>query len=141
MDDINKKEAKYNKYRKTTINYKFLTPKKIYKNEFQSLIFALAKKNYINKLFNKDNNNIIISQKLAQFLNVKKIWSAKENNNNIKENNKDNINNDKENQTKKNNETNNVVKESYENGLQVEITYEENEEYVKVFENQFLKAL
>ena len=43
--------------------------------------------------------------------------------------------------TKNNNEKNEIIKESYENGLEVEITSEENEELVKLFETQFLKGV
>ena len=40
-----------------------------------------------------------------------------------------------------NNEKNENIKENYENGLEVEITSEENEELVKLFESQFLKSV
>ena len=129
MDDA-KKESKQNKYRKTTINYKFVKPKQIYKKEYQSLIIALAKKNYIKKLFNKDNiKTNKIHLKLSQFLSAKRIWNL-ENNNDDKKDEKENII-----------QNNNEIKESYENGLEVEIISEENEEIVKTFENQFLKSL
>jgi hypothetical protein len=136
MDDINKKESKLNKYRKTTIDYKFHNPRKIYKKEYQSLIIALAKKNYINKLFDKENiKTNKIHQKLSQFLDAQKAWNENEPNNII--NNKE----EKDEQNKGDKEKLNIVKESYENGLEVEITYEENEELVKTFENQFLKTV
>ena len=139
MDNANKKESKRNKYRKTTINYKFLNPKQIYKKEYQNLIIALAKKNYINKLFNKENiktNKINI--KLSQFLGAKKIWSIQEDNNN--ENEDKNQNNNEKN-VEDNKENNSKINEIYDNGFEVEITYEEKEELVKTFENQFLKTL
>jgi hypothetical protein len=136
MDDINKKESKLNKYRKTTIDYKFHNPRKIYKKEYQSLIIALAKKNYINKLFDKENiKTNKIHQKLSQFLDAQKAWNENETNNIM--NNKE----EKGEQNKGDKEKVNIVKESYENGLEVEITYEENEELVKTFENQFLKTV
>ena len=138
MDDINKKESKLNKYRKTTIDYKFHNPRKIYKKEYQSLIIALAKKNYINKLFDKENiKTNKIHQKLSQFLDAQKAWNVNEKETNNIMNNKE----EKDEQYKGNKEKINIVKESYENGLEVEITYEENEELVKTFENQFLKTV
>ena len=138
MDDINKKESKLNKYRKTTIDYKFYNPRKIYKKEYQSLIIALAKKNYINKLFDKENiKTNKIHQKLSQFLDAQKAWNVNEKETNNIMNNKE----EKDEQYKGNKEKINIVKESYENGLEVEITYEENEELVKTFENQFLKTV
>ena len=132
MDDVNKKESKPNRYRKTTIDYTFSNPRKIYKKEYQSLIIALAKKNYINKMFDKDSiKTNKIHQKLSQFLNTQKAWNEEVPNNNE----------EKDEQSKDNKETKNTVKESYENGLDVEITYEENEELVKTFENQFMKTV
>ena len=134
MDDAKKRESKHNKYRKTTMNYKFVKPKKIYKKEYHSLIIALAKKNYINKLFNKGNiKTNKIHQKISQFLGAKKIWNLEENNNDKK--------NDEDKKSEDNKELNDEIKENYENGLEVVITHEENEELVKTFENQFLKSL
>ena len=143
MDDQNKKENKKNKYRKTTITYKFTNHKKLYKNEYQSLIIALAKKNYINLLFNKENiKNNKINLKLKQFLGVKGNESQKieENANKESEEEKDNSFN-KEIKNENDKEIKNIVKENYENGLEVEIVYEENEEVIKTFENQFLKTI
>ena len=40
-----------------------------------------------------------------------------------------------------NNTNNGNIKEKYQNGLEVEITSEENEELVKLFEAQFLKSV
>ena len=54
-NNTSKKESKQSKYRKTTIKYKFTKPKQANKKEYESLILALAKKNYLNKLINKDN--------------------------------------------------------------------------------------
>ena len=141
LDNTSKKEAKQSKYRKTTIKYKFTKPKQLNKKEYESLILALAKKNYLNKLFKKNNiKENKINLKLLQFLNVKKI---KENDDLI---NDKNINNDKNNDKKENNDgliddNNNTVKGSYENGLEIDINYEEKEEVVKDFENQFFKSL
>ena len=68
----------------------------------------------------------------------------------IKENddliNDKNINNDKNDDNKENNnnligDDNNAIKKSFENGLEFEINYEEKEEVVKDFENQFFKSL
>ena len=64
-----------------------------------------------------------INTKLLQFFGDKK-----KDENLIENNNKIN-----------NNEKNENIKENYENGLEVEITSEENEELVKLFETQFLK--
>ena len=141
LDNTSKKESKPSKYRKTTIKYKFTKPKEANKKEYESLILALAKKNYLNKLFNKDNfKENKINLKLLQFLDVKKI---KENDDLINDNN---INNNKKNDNKENNDglidgNNNSIKKSYENGLEVDINYEEKEEVVKNFENQFFKSL
>ena len=140
-NNTSKKESKQSKYRKTTIKYKFTKPKQANKKEYESLILALAKKNYLNKLFNKDNiKENKINLKLLQFLGVKKI---KENDDLI---NDKNINNDKNDDNKKNNnnligDDNNAIKKSFENGLEFEINYEEKEEVVKDFENQFFKSL
>ena len=118
MGDEDRKEPKQNKYRKTTMTYKFTEPKpkNIKRNEYQNLIIALAKKNYINKLFSKENiKENKINLKLIEFLGIK---------------NKG----DKE-------ISNGTIKENYENGLEVEIVYEEKEELVKTFETQFLKSI
>jgi len=142
MDDTNKKESKKNKYRKTTINYKFLYPKQINKKEYQSLIIALAKKNYINKLFSKETiKTNKINLKLSQFLGLRKTSNLEDEANNNNQENEDKKLKDSENKISNNKEVNNKIKESYDNGLEVEITYEENEELVKTFENQFLKTL
>ena len=119
----------------------FTKPKQANKKEYESLILALAKKNYLNKLINKDNiKENKINLKLLQFLGVKKI---KENDDLI---NDKNINNDKNDDNKENNnnligDDNNAIKKSFENGLEFEINYEEKEEVVKDFENQFFKSL
>lgn len=140
-NNTSKKESKQSKYRKTTIKYKFTKPKQANKKEYESLILALAKKNYLNKLINKDNiKENKINLKLLQFLGVKKI---KENDDLI---NDKNINNDKNDDNKENNnnligDDNNAIKKSFENGLEFEINYEEKEEVVKDFENQFFKSL
>ena len=139
MDNANKKESKQNKYRKTTINYKFLNPKQIYKKEYQNLIIALAKKNYINILFNKENiKTNKINLKLSQFLGAKKLWSIQEDN---KKENEDKKQNNNEKNVEDNKEINSKINEIYDNGFEVEITSEEKEEFVKTFENQFLKTL
>ncbi len=139
MDNANKKESKQNKYRKTTINYKFLNPKQIYKKEYQNLIIALAKKNYINILFNKENiKTNKINLKLSQFLGAKKLWSIKEDN---KKENEDKKQNNNEKNVEDNKEINSKINEIYDNGFEVEIISEEKEEFVKTFENQFLKTL
>ena len=140
-NNTSKKESKQSKYRKTTIKYKFTKPKQANKKEYESLILALAKKNYLNKLINKDNiKENKINLKLLQFLGVKKI---KENDDLI---NDKNITNDKNDDNKENNnnligDDNNAIKKSFENGLEFEINYEEKEEVVKDFENQFFKSL
>ena len=124
MDDINKKEIKKNKFRKTVFNYRF--SKQAINPDYLNLIFALSKKNYLNKMFNKENiKTNKINTKLLQFFGNKKIQDIKKDHslpekNNIKEKNEN-------------------IKEQYENGLEVEITSEENEELVKLFETQFLK--
>jgi hypothetical protein len=94
MGDVDKKEPKQNKYRKTTMTYKFTEPKpkQIKRNEYQNLIIALAKKNYINKLFSKENiKENKINSKLIEFLGT---------------NNKGD-----------NGKANGTIKENYENGL------------------------
>ena len=114
-DDVSKKEIKKNKYRKTILTYKFNEIK--INSDYQNLIIALAKKNYLDKLIKKENiKDNKINTKLLQFFGDKQI---KENKN-------------------KNNEN---IKENYQNGLEVEITNEENEELVKSFESQFLKSV
>ena len=102
-------------------------------------MLALAKKNYINKLFDKENiKNNKINKKLLQFLGEKKIKNTED----FKSREKDdkNQNNDKQNDEKKK-EINNTIKENYDNGLEVEIIYEEKTELVKTFSDQFLKSL
>ena len=124
MDDINKKEIKKNKFRKTVFNYRF--SKQAINPDYLNLIFALSKKNYLNKMINKENaKKNKINEKLLQFFGNKKIQDIKKDHslsekNNIKEKNEN-------------------IKEQYENGLEVEMTSEENEELVKLFETQFLK--
>jgi hypothetical protein len=118
MGDEDRKEPKQNKYRKTTMTYKFTEPKpkNIKRNEYQNLIIALAKKNYINKLFSKENiKENKINSKLIEFLGT---------------NNKGD-----------NGKANGTIKENYENGLEVEIVFEEKEELVKNYETQFLKSI
>ena len=128
MDDVNKKEIKKNRYRKTVINYNFNKLKKI-NPDYLNCIIALAKKNYLNKLINKENiKTNKINTKLLQFFGDKKKDEIKKDENIIENNNKIN-----------NNEKNENIKENYDNGLEVEITSEENEELVKLFETQFLK--
>ena len=141
MDNVNKKETKQSKYRKTTIKYKFTKPKQTNKKEYESLILALAKKNYLNKLFNKENiKENKINLKLLQFLGYKNIKNDKKTNNN--ENNENNDNKEKkENNNNLIDDNNNTIKKSYDNGLEVEINYEEKEELVKEFETQFFKSL
>ena len=46
-----------------------------------------------------------------------------------------------EDQIENKNTNNGNIKEKYQNGLEVEITSEENEELVKLFEAQFLKSV
>ena len=130
MDDANKKEINRNKYRKTTIKYQYTKQNNEYKKEYQNLILALAKKNYLNKLFNKENiKTNKINTKILEFLGMAKIKKTEDTQNNTTINN--NINNT----------NNNNIKEKYENGLEVEINYEEKEELVKTFENEFFKSL
>ena len=139
MDNDSKKENKKNKYRKTEIKYSFKKPIQTNKKEYQILMLALAKKNYINKLFDKENiKNNKINKKLLQFLGEKKIKNTED----FKSREKDdkNQNNDKQNDEKKK-EINNTIKENYDNGLEVEIIYEEKTELVKTFSDQFLKSL
>ena len=142
MDNTSKKETKQSKYRKTTIKYKFTKPKQANKKEYESLILALAKKNYLNKIFNKDNiKENKINLKILQFLGVKENKKSED----LK--NGENYNYEKKEKDKKENNSdlidnyNNTIKKSYENGLEVEINYEEKEELVKDFETQFFKSL
>ena len=124
IDDTNKKEPKKNKYRKTILNYQFIKKKNVINPDYLNLIYALAKKNYLNKMFGKENiktNKIHI--KLLQFFGKKKLNDATKNKNLIK------------------NEKNENIKESFENGLETEIISEEKEELVKLFETQFLKSI
>jgi len=123
MDDINKKEPMKNSCRKTILTYKFKKLKKELNPDYQNLIYALSKKNYLNKLYNKENiqaNNI--HTKLLQFFGNK----VQTINNIIDEKNK-------------NNNENKISKENYENGLEAEIISEENKELVQIFESQFFK--
>ena len=149
IDDSNKKENKQNKYRKTEIKYSFKEPNPTITNKkvYHSLILALAKKNYINKLFNKDNiktNKINI--KLKQFLGEKKIKKSEDFKSREKKDKDKNINNDKDKDKDRDKDNkkkgdSNIIKENYENGLEVEIIYEEKTELVKTFSEQFLKSL
>ena len=94
------------------------------------MILALAKKNYINKLFTKENiKTNKIKLKLIQFFGIHKKNSEdlKKENEIIEDN--------------KNKEDKNTIKNNYENGLEIEINYEEKEELVKEFESQFFKSL
>ena len=117
-DDSNKKEIKKNKYRKTILTYKFNKSK--INPDYRNLIIALAKKNYLDKLIKKENiKTNKINNKLLQFFGDKK----------------------NENQIENKNTNNGNIKEKYQNGLEVEITSEENEELVKLFEAQFLKSV
>jgi len=80
-------------------------------------------------LINKENiKTNKINTKLLQFFGNKKQDEIKKDENSID----NNINN---------NEKNETIKENYENGLEVDITSEENEELVKLFESQFLKSV
>ena len=124
IDDTNKKEQKKNKYRKTILNYQFTKKKNVINPDYLNLIYALAKKNYLNKMFDKENiktNKIHI--KLLQFFGKKKSDDTSKNKNLNK------------------NEKNENIKESFENGLETEIISEEKEELVKLFETQFLKSI
>ena len=126
MDDENKKEIKQNKYRKTKLNYTFAEHQ--INPDYLNLIYALSKKNYLNKLFPKENiKKNKINKKLLQFFGNK---------------NKDAIKNNKILEGKNNiNDKNEILKENFENGLEVEIITEENKELVKLFETQFLKSV
>jgi hypothetical protein len=132
MDDANKKEQKPNKYRKTIITYKFSENNENVqknKNEYRNLIFSLAKKNYLEKMFNKEDiKNNKINLKLIQFLGVN--WhgaQSSEEKNEIKD--------------KNNSEQNGIINEKYDNGLEAEIVFEEKEELVNTFQSQFLKSI
>ena len=128
MDDSNKKELKKNKYRKTILSYKYI---KDINPDYINLIFALGKKNYLNKLFPKENiQTNKIKTKLIQFLGKKKVDTPKEDKNSKEDSNQ--INNLK---------NENIINEKYDNGLEAEIISEENEELVKLFESQFLKSI
>ena len=147
MDDANKKEIRKNKYRKTTIKYGFSMnkPKNRNKKGYESLILALAKKNYLNKLFIKDDiKNNKINLKLLQFLGLKKIKNSediKSKKEKIENKNQEKIENNNDKINKNNDNDNNKIKESFENGLEIEIEYEEKEELVKTFESAFFKIL
>ena len=128
MDDSNKKELKKNKYRKTILSYKY---RKDINPDYINLILALGKKNYLNKLFPKENiQTNKIKTKLIQFLGKKKVDTPKEDKNSKEDSNQ--INNLK---------NENIINEKYDNGLEAEIISEENEELVKLFESQFLKSI
>ena len=128
MDDSNKKELKKNKYRKTILSYKYT---KDINPDYINLILALGKKNYLNKLFPKENiQTNKIKTKLIQFLGKKKVDKPKEDKNSKEDSNQ--INNQK---------NENIINEKYDNGLEAEIISEENEELVKLFEAQFLKSI
>ena len=129
MDDVIKKAPKPNKYRKTIITYKFGENSKNVqnnKNIYRNLILALSKKNYLDKMFNKED--IKKNIKLMQFLGVTRpgTQNSKEKNEIKDENNL---------------EQNGTIKEKYDNGLEVEIIFEEKEELVNTFQSQFLKSI
>ena len=132
MDDVNKKDPKPNKYRKTIITYKFSENNENIqnnKNAYRNLIFSLAKKNYLEKMFNKEDiKNNKINIKLMQFLGVTRpgTQNSKEKNEIKDENNL---------------EQNGTIKEKYDNGLEVKIVFEEKEELVNTFQSQFLKSI
>jgi hypothetical protein len=132
MDDVIKKAPKPNKYRKTIITYKFGENSKNVqnnKNIYRNLILALSKKNYLDKMFNKEDiKNNKINIKLMQFLGVTRpgTQNSKEKNEIKDENNL---------------EQNGTIKEKYDNGLEVEIIFEEKEELVNTFQSQFLKSI
>ena len=114
---------------------------KISKNQYQNLMLVLAKKNYINKLFPKENiKNNKINLKLRQFFGIRNEENNTRQNN---DNNKDTPSkfNEKNNIQEKEKKDIEVKEEKYDNGLEVNIKYEEKEEFVKVFENEFLKSL
>ena len=123
-DDTNKKEPKKNKYRKTILSYQFNKSKNDINPDYLNLMYALSKKNYLNKMFDKETiktNKIRI--KLLQFFGDKKLNGTPKDKNFI------------------NKEKNENIKERYENGLEAEIVSEEKEELVKLFETQFLKGI
>ena len=124
IDDTNKKEPKKNKCRKSILTYQFTKIKNEINPDYLNLMYALAKKNYLNKMFDKETiktNKIRI--KLLQFLGNKKLKDTSKGKNLI------------------NKEKNENIKERYENGLEAEIVSEEKEELVKLFETQFLKGI
>jgi hypothetical protein len=132
MDDVNKKDPKPNKYRKTIITYKFSENNENIqnnKNAYRNLIFSLAKKNYLEKMFNKEDiKNNKINIKLKQFLGMTEPETQNsEEKNEIKDEN--------------NSEQNGTIKEKYDNGLEVKIVFEEKEELVNTFQSQFLKSI
>ena len=143
IDDKNKKETKFNKCRITKIKYMFKEPKKDKRNiEFENLIIAFAKKNYINKLFNKENiNTNKIKIKLKEFLGNKEKKNTEDFKSREKEKEKEKEAKDNKNNNDKVDKNKNIVVNNYENGLEVEINYEEKEELVKEFETQFFKYL
>ena len=143
IDDKNKKETKFNKCRITKIKYMFKEPKKDKRNiEFENLIIAFAKKNYINKLFNKENiNTNKIKIKLKKFLGNKEKKNTEDFKSREKEKEKEKEAKDNKNNNDKVDKNKNIVVNNYENGLEVEINYEEKEELVKEFETQFFKYL
>ena len=74
IDDTNKKEPKKNKYRKTILFYQFNKSKNDINPDYLNLMYALSKKNYLNKMFDKETiktNKIRI--KLLQFFGDKKL--------------------------------------------------------------------
>ena len=124
IDDTNKKEPKKNKCRKSILTYQFTKIKNEINPDYLNLMYALAKKNYLNKMFDKETiktNKIRI--KLLQFFGNKKLKDTSKGKNLI------------------NNKKNENIKERYENGLEAEIVSEEKEELVKLFETQFLKGI
>ena len=124
IDDTNKKEPKKNKYRKTILSYQFNKSKNDINPDYLNLMYALSKKNYLYKMFDKETiktNKIRI--KLLQFFGDKKLNGTPKDKNLI------------------NKEKNENIKERYENGLEAEIVSEEKEELVKLFETQFLKGI
>ena len=143
IDDKNKKETKFNKCRITKIKYMFKEPKKDKRNiEFENLIIAFAKKNYINKLFNKENiNTNKIKIKLKEFFGNKEKKNTEDFKSREKEKVKEKEAKDNKNNNDKVDKNKNIVVNNYENGLEVEINYEEKEELVKEFETQFFKYL
>ena len=128
LDNTSKKETKQSKYRKTTIKYKFTKPKQANKKEYESLILALARKNYLNKILNKENiKDNKINLKFLQFFGIKEIKKSEEmkSDKNINNDKNNVINEIKENKENKENnsdlidDNNNKIKKSYDNGLEV----------------------